>query len=388
MKNSRLSRLTNPKKNVFVHFSFLFILLIWFFCITLMPVNYQNSGDLTVIYSKNTNLYLSPLGIITVILFILFLIHSIFMIMILIIKKQSFYFFTNLNKKTYNLVFLVGWFLLFVILIMMFGFIFSAPNTSGFTEKLAFQEFVTSLDKTNITKEQQNTFISYVNRFGWDQQLKAIGLENYKDFGLNETLNSSIISFLNHVNVNFAPSNFTALFMVDSNGIGPNGVYTFNIVIFSLTFIYFSLAFFSLYLINKRSARLDRRTFKERKEMFKLLANEFKQKIKTKKENKEKRKLLLKEEEQLLVGLDNFESNEEIERISQEELQEKINKNNELKNRIIEIQSEQRKLKDDSKLFKSKNKKEEINKRSTKIKKHEITIPDEELEEIFKNLDI
>lgn len=386
--NTRLKRLTNFKKNVIVHFTFLFLLLIWVFSISLMPVNYQENGQLTVMYYRNQTLNLTPLGIITSIISILFVIHIVFLITITIKQKQTFFFFKNLDNKKKNWYFLSAWILAIAILVMMFGFIFATPNTNEFTEKLFFKQFITSLDSANITQQQHDIFIGYVNKYGWAEQLKAIGLANYNDFiGTNVSLNSNIISFLQNVFIDFTPSYFVPLFKVSSESAVVNPVFYFNIVIFSLMLFYLLSSAFGLHMSNNRIL-ISKKSFKERRESFKLLTNELKEKLKTKKENKEKRKLLLKEEEQLLVGLDNFESEKEIETISQEELQEKINKNNELKNRIMEIHAQQKKLKDESKLFKSKNQKEEINKRSTKIKKHEITIPDDELEEIFKNLDI
>lgn len=387
-KNNEINIFNNVKKNVYIHFAFLFSMFIWLFTIMMMPVNYQNSGTLTVVYFKNINLTLTPLGIVTIIFFSIFLLHLLFLIVLFILKKESIYFFKNLPNPRSNWAFLVSWIFLFVVLIIIFGFVFAQPNTSEFINKLEFQVFVNNLDINNISQKEHDIFINYVNKYNLVDELKKSGLGNYQDFiGTNVSFNSNVKSFLKNVYINFSPSHFTPLYKVFQSQISFDSLYYFSISIFSISIIYFVIASLVLVFINNKSSE-NRITLKQKKEMLKLFANEFKQKIKTKRETKEKRKLLLKEEEELLLGLKDYETFNEVPTISQEELQEKINKNNEIKNRIHEIHEKQKKLKNDSRFFKQKTEKEEINKRSTKIKKHEITIPDEELEEIFKNLDI
>ena len=78
--------------------------------------------------------------------------------------------------------------------------------------------------------------------------------------------------------------------------------------------------------------------------------------------------------------------------ISQGELEDKINKNNELKKQLENLVKQKEELKKES-LKKSKvrsfvNKLQENNNSKSRNKKQEIAIPDKELEEIFKSLDI
>lgn len=166
-----------------------------------------------------------------------------------------------------------------------------------------------------------------------------------------------------------------------------NWVYYFNIVFFSILLFFGFFSILILYKVNKGTGFLAK--FKENKEAIKQLIQKVKEARKEKAANREKKKRLLEEEDELLSNLNEIVIDEENKaQISQEVLLEKINERNRIKNKILDNHKEQEKLKMLNKLKSKKREAQPINKRSTKLKKQEIAIPDKELEEIFKNLEI
>lgn len=134
------------------------------------------------------------------------------------------------------------------------------------------------------------------------------------------------------------------------------------------------------------------------KDNIKLIIEAYKQNKKEKKELRKNKKRLIEEENKLLENLYEVDlpNSEEMMKkqvaISQVELEEKMNKNNELKKQLEDLVKQKEELKKES-LKKSKlrsfvNKLQENNNSKSRNKKQEIAIPDKELEEIFKSLDI
>ncbi len=301
-----------------VHFYSSFGVLIWFFACLLTPVVYNVGGILTPFYAEyNSALTLTPLGIISSIVAILWIVETIVFIIMSCKFKQHKY--PNIeNQKTnwaYYSILIIG----FIIISLLVAGCFIPPK--------------------NHTEGYPGNFYTAV-------------------WGFNEL------------------------------GLFGNGLWYTAVVLFSLLIIYGFFAVLILWKINSNTQILE--FIKNRKEIFREMIEKVKEAKKTKAENRAKRKRLLEEEDELLNNLNEVVIEEdEVAGLSQEELQAKINKHNEIKNKIFDLHKQQEELKLEANPFaRKKEKTEVINKRATKVKKQEIAIPDKELEEIFKNLDI
>lgn len=157
------------------------------------------------------------------------------------------------------------------------------------------------------------------------------------------------------------------------------------IVLFSLSV---SLYFVTLIVLGMlQSNVLNIAKMKEKHQALKAFFEDLKKLQKEKKANKQKKKQILAEEEQLLNNLQEV-TEEQKQLISEEEFQERMKFNNEIKNKIRELQKQQEEIKRQQSIFLKNRKEDTINRRPLKPKKQEITIPDKELEEIFKNIEL
>lgn len=170
-----------------------------------------------------------------------------------------------------------------------------------------------------------------------------------------------------------------------------------GIVLFSLALIFNALARFVAYRLrvsaNKQKS-FDRQTMKD-------LLKQYKEARKEKQAIKQNKKELLEQENELLKNLYEIDKDlnqnkaddlTPIQKINQQELEEKINKNNELKKQLEELNKQKAELKkksiSNSKIKSALHKAQNQNIKQTRNKKQEIAVPDKELEEIFKSLDI
>lgn len=365
------------------------VMFVWMFIMLIIVPNSNLSTtylNVTAFYSakistisNSYSLSLTINGIIFIVILILFLTFVIFCI--LNTKKH----FKQLKPykyrfiSTYVLIFYSILFVLFFILILV-------PPSVG---EIANNVYKTNLINNAISDANAQLSISPIlNAY----KLLGINIPNFTNQNSEEYLN-----ILSSDIVTYIPSNDLkySLFSFSSNGY----VYFNNSIIaiyvlfafgiFSLVFIFI----FKLIYINKSVVAPS-----ITKENIKLIVNAYKQNKKEKKEIRKNKKRLIEEENKLLQNLyevDLPNSEEQMKKqieISQSELEEKVSKNNELKKQLEDLIKQKEELKKESlkrsKLKSFVNKLQENNNSKIKNKKHEIAVPDQELEEIFKSLDI
>ncbi|WP_353289926.1 hypothetical protein [Ureaplasma ceti] len=170
-----------------------------------------------------------------------------------------------------------------------------------------------------------------------------------------------------------------------------------GIVLFSLALIFLTLA----WLISLKMKKNLKKVSAEEKVSMKDLIAQYKAAKQERKVLKQNKKELLAKENELLKNLyeidkdlntNNSDNLTPIQKINQQELEEKLAKNNELKKQLEELAQRKAELKkqsiSNSKIKSALNKAQENNSRVQRNKKQEIAVPDQELEEIFKSLDI
>lgn len=355
------------------------VIFIWMFTMLLIMPNSNLSTsflDVSSFYSAKisvlTNSYslsLTVNGIIFIIAMICFICFTIFCI--LNSKKHI----KQLKPYKYRYISVYGLIFYSVIFLLFFIFVLIPPNVSA-VANIAY--------KTNI-----------INNATQSADLQTI-LNAYKTLGIALPEYNNINELANNL-TNYIPSNVInySIFSTSSNGFvefqaSIIAIYTlFAIAIFTILFIFI----FKFVYVNKSYIAPS-----VTKENMKLILEAYKQNKKEKKELKKSKKRLLDEENKLLQNLyeidvpNNEENMKKQVAISQAELEEKVNKNNELKKQLEDLVKQKEELKKES-LKKSKfksfiNKLQENNNSKSKHKKQEIAVPDQELEEIFRSLDI
>ena len=218
--------------------------------------------------------------------------------------------------------------------------------------------------------------------------------------GISVEDNANIGSYINAVN-NYNPFSdvdFTPWYNAVGFGIAEHSsAWVTGIVVFSVAIGGYFLTILVSFLVARR-AKLEKEFSKE---TMKAMLEKYKENRKERQAIRKNKKELLDQENELLKNL--YEMDQElakhnqddlspIQRINQRELEEKIAKNNELKKQLEELNKQKVELKKESakhsKVKATLNKVQETNTRQAKAKKQEIAVPDKELEEIFKSLDI
>ena len=196
----------------------------------------------------------------------------------------------------------------------------------------------------------------------------------------------------------FADTDFTPWYNVVGQGISERtNAWCTGIVVFAVGLGSYFLALVVSFFVSKK-IKIEKDFSKE---AMKQMLNKYKENRKERQAIRKNKKELLEQENELLKNL--YEMDNElakhnqdnltpIQKINQRELEEKIAKNNELKKQLEELNKQKVELKKESakrsKVRAALNKAQETNSWQAKAKKQEIAVPDKELEEIFKSLDI
>ena len=171
------------------------------------------------------------------------------------------------------------------------------------------------------------------------------------------------------------------------------GIYAI-IVLFSVFFISFLILEFVInFILNKK---INFNKFFD-KQKFIALKEKIKENQIQKKQINFARKQLVQQENELLkslndVNLDKIDEEKKLGLISQEELESKISKNNEIKRQLDNLVKQKSEIEKQrisiSKIKAAINKVQSSKDTKSGKEKQKITIPDKELDEIFKNLEI
>lgn len=267
--------------------------------------------------------------------------------------------------------------------LLMFIFVLIPPN---FSKTMQYFWIGTLEDETNFMSREsiiaslQKLNVTEINgEPTWDQISTGI---------LSATLQAKIASF----DVSFAFTPFTVF---------NAGVVAFTDAIYAVVVLFvllFGLFVFSC-LFKYISYKGIKINFSFKKETFLQIQQKIKDKQDYKKQINKTRKELLEKENELLktlhdVNLDKVDQEKKLGLISQEELETMISRNNEIKKQLEELVKQKAEINKqrvaNSKIRTALSKAQSQNNKSTvrKDKKQTITIPDKELDEIFRNLEI
>ena len=357
------------------------VLFIWMFIMLLIVPNSNLSiswlnvdAFYTAKLSSDLSSYslsLTPVWIVFIVLFIFFIGFLIFCIFNT--KKNI----KQIKPYKYRFVSLFSFILFSLIFLLFFIFILIPPNVGDIQNQIYTNYIIDSAINSNSMDVLKQVY-----------QYFGISLPTNEGDYYN-TLVNYLVSYKLSNNIDYT------IFSTSSNS-----YVFFNSSIISI-YVLFALGIFSIFFsfiykfiyINKSSVAPS-----ITKENIKLMVAAYKQNKKDRKKLRKNKKKLLEEENKLLQNLyevDLPNSDDMMKKqvaISQLELEQKVNKNTELKKQLEDLVKQKEELKKES-LKKSKlksfiNKLQENNISKAKNKKQEIAIPDQELEEIFKSLDI
>lgn len=383
-----LIRAKYPILQKVAYFGFVF-LAIFMFVMLMIPVSSEQSkvsfvnqtAFYSVKYASNFSKYyisLAPAGIAMILLWIIMIAFSlaVFIINSNSIKAK----FIELDKKGQefylikNLIINVS---LGLILFLLLLFILVPPNFNQVREYYRINEI------------RQSAY--YDNKQSIIDALNTLGVQSINGAAL-DTLSEGVL--LNYLTTKLVyPSSFAfTWFTTFSSGVS----------VFS-NLLYIPIIFFSILLASSLFSKFGFYMATKNLKIYSLFDKERIQLVKEKLANKKKerqeihktKKELSQKENELLRNLyevneDKIHEEKKLGIISQEELEAKLSKNNEIKKQLDELIQEKAKIQkqkiSNSKIKSVLYKSQTENK--PKKDKQKITIPDKELEEIFKNLEI
>lgn len=279
---------------------------------------------------------------------------------------------------------MISYLFLLVVMIVLFVFILIPPDANLMTNGARDTEIINRLLSSNPTLEQLQNMCS------------QLGIKVEVTSGQTPTIGtyeSALTSYDPYHNGNLTP-----WYGLTASGTAfKKSALDVGIVLFSIALGQYAICLVAAWMVSKKQIiekDLSKKNIQELVAKYKANRKERQVIRKNKKELLEQENELLKN----LYDLDqqlNQQKGEElsvIQKINQQELEEKIAKNNELKKQLEELNKQKVELKKESlrhSKFKSAlHKAQETNMRQGKAKKQEIAVPDKELEEIFKSLDI
>lgn len=390
----KTNKFTNFIKNNYsilqkiVYFGFIF-LSIFMFTMLMIPVSSEQSKinfvNQTAFYSVKyasdfSKFYVSlaPAGIVLILLWIIMLAFS---LIVFITNKDSirekYKELDNKQKKFYltqNLIINIS---LIIILFLLFLFIIVPPNFNQVREYYRINEI------------RQNAY--YNDKQSIINALNSLGIQNINGSSLDTLTEGVLLDYLMTKLV--FPSTFSFTWFTTFN----SGISIFSNLIY-IPIIFFSILL-SVSLFSKFGFYISTKNFKIYalfdKQKIQLAKEKYANKKKERQEINKTKKELSQKENELLRNLyefneDKIHEEKKLGIISQEELEAKLSKNNEIKKQLDELIQEKAKIKkqkiSNSKIRSVLYKSQSENK--PKKDKQRITIPDKELEEIFKNLEI
>lgn len=352
-------------------------------------LNYVNqTAFYSVKYNSDFTKYyvgITPAGIVLLILNILAIT---FLVMLIVFNKKNILeTYSNLDKKsktkkiTFDSIIYLGLLLVFT---LMFIFVLIPPNFSkvmNFYWTQVLQESVNSSDRASIILGLNKLGVTSINGMELNNLELTTGILNAE---FQATIARHAVSFM------FTPfTTFNTCVVAFSNGIYA------VIVLFSMFFGLAILAYVVSYVVSnglKINLSFNKERFVQIQQKLKEKQDYRKQINKTKKELLDKESELLKDLHE--INLEKVDQEKKLGLISQEELETKISKNNEIKKQLEELVKQKAEINKqkiaNSKIRSALNKAQAKNNNKTtrKDKKQTITIPDKELDEIFKNLEI
>lgn len=417
LSNKFLSNINAINKAIWLY---LFLMLVWLFVALIMPA-IANAGGSQGAYVNafyNSELVnnivvprLSDLGISTIFFFLVGI--------ILTITFLYFYFHNGIYKKVFEkskhhqikqYFWWINFALLLSLVIIFFGLAMAQPNISALTTNWIIYNQIQQVN-TDWAKYQNaldtggqaaanstiniNEFANSVLKLVSDMKinLKELNLSDsalldpssvdIKEFNLQA---SNVLQAINNHNLGLPTGQLTPIWSIQTYPLiaKTSGWYA----VASLFGIVLSLLFL-LPLIGAVVVKANLEQRKEYRESIKLMLQNIKQQRKERNELKKSKKALREKEDELLsnlekIKLDNNSDVNVVEQLSQQELEEQISKANALKEEIetLRYQREMMNQQTNSK------QKQNVNRQPTRPKKQKIAVPDEELEDIFKSLDI
>lgn len=248
---------------------------------------------------------------------------------------------------------------------------------------LVFSAIVLSLNIAAIVLRKKNKY----KDFYFNKLKKSANISFYTFFALYLAIMLVMMLnlFIPPFGINSNSSYYSLMYSFENSSIVKSIGWYFIIVLFSVLISLYFTTFIVLGML--QSNLLNIQKIKEKHQILKAFFEDLKKIQKEKKANKEKKRKIIAEEEELLSNLKEI-TEEEKQLISEEEFQERMKSNNEIRNKIKELQKQQEEIRKQQSIFLKNRKEDTINRRPLKPKKQEITIPDKELEEIFKNIEL
>lgn len=371
------------------------LLIIYMFVMLMVPASathsqtnfVQQTAFYSLKYSQNFTSYTVMLTPAAFIFIFLFVVAIIFLALLVHYNKNSFFaYYKSLEqkeKKSFLTKQLITYVSLALCFLLMLIFVLIPPNFAAVRQFYWLQQIESGTDFNNRESIIASLTLLNVTTYNGSavSEITSIGI-------LGSLLKDTVASYTS----NFAFTPFTSF----SGGTVSysSGIYAV-IVLFS---VLFSLGVINWFVVNYIFKNINLR-LSVNKETIK----EFKTKLHEKREynkqmNKAKKELLARENELLKslheVDLAKVDEEKKLGVISQEELEKKLSKNHEIKKQLDELIKEKAEIQKqriaNSKIRSALNKiqNQDKNKTTRKDKKQTITIPDKELDEIFRNLEI
>lgn len=370
-------------------------LIIYMFVMLMVPASathsqtnfVQQTSFYSLKYSQNFTSYTIMLTPAAFILIFFIVLEIIFLISLIFYNKSNFInYYKSLeqkNKKNFLIKQLIIYVSFSLCFLLMLIFVLIPPNFSIVRQFYWLQQIESGTDFNN-----RESIISSLN---------LLNITSYNGAAVSEITSLGILGSLLKNTISSYNSNFAFTPFTNFNG----GVVSYSsgmyavIVIFS---VLFSLGTISWFVINYMLKNVNFNLTINKK-----IINELKTKLHEKREynkqmNKARKELLAKENELLKslheVDLSKVDEEKKLGVITQEELENKLSKNNEIKKQLDELIKEKAEIQKqkiaNSKIRSALNKmqNQDKNKTTRKDKKQTITIPDKELDEIFRNLEI
>lgn len=343
----------------------------------------------SVKYSQDFTAYyvsLTPSGIILVLMLITFV--TFISLFFYYNKKTILNNYKNIEEKRIKNNYIIKHSLIYgsisLLFLLLFIFILIAPDFL----KVAKYYYVENI-KQSVDPTSKSSLIDALNKLG--VQTISYGGSNLQinDERLTTGILSNFLSNNNFVasSFKFTPfANFNSKFVYTSNGI-------YAIIVLFAFFLFLSFLSILVFIIISSNFKIKFSLNKEKIELYKekLQAKklERQQMAKTKRELAERETQLLKSLND--VSLDKVNEEKRMGIISQEELEAKLSQNNELKKQLDELIKQKQEI-NKQKIANSKIR-SALNKTQNQLPKPKkdkqtITIPDKELDEIFRNLEI
>lgn len=355
--NKKIKILGKNIKNFKVSFGFSLILSLWIFIgLLFVPTNAVTNSYTDVstsfftMMNLNNSIVIIPsiFGIITILLFLL---SVVFLVKFIKTKNE----FNDKQELKFKSIYIYS---TFAITTLLFAFAMIPPLSFNNLTLLDQVSNMIKWDFTAITANQKTEFINLLNKYNLNTaNVTANALTQVTFADLQQKLSTSEI-FINK-------GIFTAMWDYENSFVYANGGWYFVIVIYSVflfgifgTFSYASLKGLKLNNVVDFQSNKKTNTKSFRESLQEIRENSQKQ--------KSKKKELIKEEEALLKNL--------------KEVKVEESKDN-LKTKLDDVRKERENIKQS-------NKSNDVKLNKTKNKKSSISVPDEELERIFKDLEI